>query len=152
MKKQTDLIKYMDDWCFVISGYKAPLPGVKPIGDWLEGGINLKNPNKEIFFQLQHLFMEELEDFFNWLGSLDNSTSNPAFFQFMDTPLCFEFCFVSDTPVLRLNYEDEGQVSAIVDLSAQKDSGLVKQKMQHIQSLLLLYPCRCHQIHDVFKN
>ena len=142
----------MDDWCFLISGYKAPLPGVKPIGDWLNGGIILKKQNKEMFFPLQHLFMEELEDFLVWLGSLHDSPEHPVFFQFMDTPLCFECCYVSGTPVLRLNYEEEGQVSVVVELSAKKDSGLVQQKMQHIQSLLRLHPCRCEQIHDVFKK
>ena len=126
-------------WYFYVNGYMSPYSEEGTFAnDWLDSGIALVIDGKEITFPLQHLLIEELENFKQWL--IDIQFGNPASktFDFIDADLIFELLESDSFSTLRLirGYEWENQFVIDIDIKT------LRSQIDMLTLLLDKYPSR----------
>jgi hypothetical protein len=145
--------KSCNGWMFYVNGYKNPYdPEATWANDWLDGGIALEKQTKEYSFAMKHLLIEELENFKNWLITIQQRTLTSSYFEFIDADLFFDVIDVDGDITLRLvhGYENEDQVFIYTSIS--KLSDFIPTQIERINALLKQFPCRCAIEHNMLSK
>jgi hypothetical protein len=128
-----------DHWYFFVNGYMLPYSEEATFAnDWLDSGITLIIDGKEIVFPLQHLLVEELENFKQWLINIQLGTPSYKTFDFIDADLVFEFVEANPFSILRLTRGYDWEKQFVININ-------IKTLPSHIGMLALLldkYPSR----------
>jgi hypothetical protein len=101
---------------------------------------------------LNHLLIEELEDFVRWLKILSNGILEKRFYQFIDANLCFEVIEEKGLPILRLIYGYENEEQILLDINVGRGPSFIQTQIEKINKLLEQFPCRCHEEHHLFEH
>jgi hypothetical protein len=142
-----------NQWAFHVYGYMTPYSqGASYANDWLQASFNIHISEQEYSFPLNHLLIEELEDFVRWLTILSNDMPEKRFYQFIDATLCFEVVEENDWQILRLIYGYENEEQILLDIHVGKEPSFIPDKIEEINKLLKQFPCRCHEEHHLFEH
>jgi hypothetical protein len=120
--------------------------------DWLLGGITLIKDGHKLSFLMNHLLIEELEEFKSWLIKINEGTPIPSSFDFVDADLFFELIEVKEDLILRLAHGYEGDNQIFIDTSLRQHAELISLQIEGVKSLLELFPCRCGLEHNLFSR
>jgi hypothetical protein len=132
-----------NDWYFSVNGYMEPyFEEAEWVNDWLQGSITLVADGHTKTFVLQHLLVEELENFQRWLTELSNGISVSSSFGFTDGDLWFNVLYDNGISVLRVEhgYETGNQVCIETKINTQVD--FLSVQISRINALLNRYPSR----------
>jgi hypothetical protein len=140
------------DWDFYIEGYKSIENGESSRCDWLQGGICLYIEDRVLAFPLHLLLMEELEVFLSWLQVIEAGGKPNAFFQFMNTELCFEHHVQEGSQSLKMVYGEVDEPLYEVNFPLDDSQMKLKEKLNHISTLVQNYPCPCNKTHTSFER
>jgi hypothetical protein len=142
-----------NQWAFHVDGYMTPYSeGASYANDWLKASFNIQLSGQEYSFPLNHLLIEELEDFVRWLTILSDNMPEKRLFQFIDANLCFEAIEEKGMPILRLIYGYENEEQILLDINVGKDPSFIQTQIEKINKLLEQFPCRCHEEHHLFEH
>lgn len=140
-------------WAFHVYGYMTLYSeGASYTNDWLQASFNIHLSGQEYSFPLNHLLIEELEDFIRWLTILSNVMPEKRLFQFIDANFCFEAIEEKGMQILRLIYGYENEEQIFLDIQVGKDTSFIQTQIEKINKLLEQFPCRCHEEHHLFEH
>jgi hypothetical protein len=140
-------------WNLHIIGYKNPYdPDAEWANDWLDSSVTFFRGNEIQTFSLNHLLIEELEDFYKWLTKIYDGQTVPQTFEFVDSELWLELIESDPLLTLRLTYGLEVEKRVVIDFPIRQGSRLLNQQIEKVAKLLTDFPCRCGMEHNLFSK